>query len=89
MWVQDPILTKKLLQGFVSGLQDGVQTANGAQHEASLADDLPRWAALGGARSLADVLSRLGLLTWPLGLWGAALGERLYQTIATCKHFVG
>ena len=54
-----------------------------------LADDLPRWAALGGARSLADVLSRWGLLTWPLGLWGAALGERLYQTIATCKHFVG
>ena len=43
---EDPILTKKLLQGFVAGLQDGEQTTNG-------------------------------------------LGERIYETIATCKHFVG
>lgn len=43
---EDPILTKKLLVAFVTGLQNGAQTTN-------------------------------------------ALGESIYQTLATCKHFVG
>eukprot|EP01062_Namystynia_karyoxenos_P059329 TRINITY_DN50774_c0_g1_i1.p1 TRINITY_DN50774_c0_g1~~TRINITY_DN50774_c0_g1_i1.p1 ORF type:complete len:790 (+),score=201.72 TRINITY_DN50774_c0_g1_i1:72-2372(+) len=41
---EDPVLTARLLEGFVSGLQDGPQRNN-------------------------------------------TLGERLYETLATCKHF--
>ena len=44
--MEDPILTKKLLQGFVGGLQDGAQTANGAQHTTAASDVLSRWACV-------------------------------------------